>query len=66
MRERKGVLLTVVKISVATFLAEDEETADEGVKTYGKSAGPPNHRVSDEVNLLVVLNPEVLYFVVKQ
>lgn len=51
----------VVEVSEATLGAENEETADEEVKENGHGGGPPDERVADEVNLAVVLDPEVLH-----
>ena len=53
--------LTVVKIPVTAFFSEDEKATDGHVGNCGECTRPPDERVTNEVNLFAILNPEVLY-----
>lgn len=50
----------MVKISVASLGADEHGQSKGHVRPDGERAGPPDPRVSDQVDLLVVLDPKVL------
>lgn len=52
--------LTVVKIPISAFFSENEKATDRHVGNCGKCTRPPDERVTNEVNLFAVLDPEVL------
>ena len=51
---------TILEVTVATLGAQDQEPAHSGIRKNASRAQPPNEGVSDEVDLFVVLHPEVL------
>ena len=53
--------LTVVKISIPAFCSENEKATDGHVGDCGECTRPPDERVTNEVNLFVILDPEVLH-----
>ena len=52
--------LTVVKIPEPAFPSKYEEATDIRVGDSGECTRPPDERVTEEVNLFVVLHPEIL------
>ena len=52
---------TIFKVPEAAFRAEDEESPHSAVRRDRRSAHPPHERVAEEVDLAVVLDPEILY-----
>jgi hypothetical protein len=57
---RKGRGRTIVEITESSLLAQDQETPNPGVDRNSESAQVPDERIADQVNLPVVLDPEVL------
>lgn len=55
--------LTVVKIPIPAFFSENEKATDDQVGNCGECTRPPDERVTNEVNLFVILDPEVLHVV---
>ena len=53
--------LTVLKVAEAALLAENEKPAYRGISEYCGRAQVPNHGVAQQVDLAVVLHPEVLF-----
>ena len=51
---------TVVKVLVAALGTQYEQPANSHVESDRCCAEPPDHRVAEQVNLAVVLHPEVL------
>lgn len=51
---------TVFKVPEPTLCTQDEDAPRDDVGDYGSGAQPPYHRVSEKVDLPVVLDPEVL------
>jgi hypothetical protein len=49
----------VTEILVASLVAKDEKTSNDDVRKYGDGRKPPNERISNEVNLTMILNPAV-------
>lgn len=49
-----------MEILISSLLANDEEPADEEVKCDRCSAHPPGENISDEIDMSMVFNPEVL------
>jgi len=49
-----------VKIPESSLRSKDEKTSNENVEDDGRGRRPPNDGVSNEVDLSVVLDPEVL------
>ena len=49
----------MVEILVSTLLTEDEEDADDKVRGNACSAHPPGERISDEIDVSVLLDPKV-------
>lgn len=58
--KRNEQLLTLVQVAETSLVPQDEHTADEDVDADGDRAGPPDDGVTDEVDLSMVLDPEVL------
>lgn len=54
------VRLTVIEITVATLGTKHEESSYGRVRKHCSGAKPPDDRVTQEVDLAVVLYPEVL------
>lgn len=54
------MILTVFKILKAALGAKDKKTANGSIETYSSRAQPPNHRITKQVNLAMIPNPEVL------
>jgi hypothetical protein len=52
--------LTVVKIPIPAFSSKDEKATDRHVGNSGECTRPPDKRVTKEVYLFAVLDPEVL------
>lgn len=48
-----------VEILVSTLLTKDEEGADDEVDCDAGGTHPPGERITDEIDVAVVLNPEV-------
>ena len=55
--------LTVIKIPITTFRSENQKATDGHVSNCGERTRPPDKRVANEVDLFVVLDPEVLHVV---
>ena len=53
--------LTIVKIPIPAFCSKNEKASDGHIGNSGECTRPPDERVTEEVNLFVVLNPEVLH-----
>ena len=53
-------LLTVVKIPIPAFCSKNKEATDGHVGNGGECARPPDKRITKEINLFSVLDPEVL------
>jgi hypothetical protein len=54
-------MLTIVKITITALLSENKESANESIEYYGERTRPPYHRVSNEVDLFMIFDPEVLW-----
>ena len=52
--------LTALEVSVATFSTENEEATNQSIREDSSSAKVPNHGITEEINLSVVFDPEVL------
>ena len=52
--------LTVLEIAVATLSTQDQDAAHRRVREHCSRAEVPDQRVAEEVDLAVVLHPEVL------
>lgn len=52
--------LTVLEVSVAAFRPEDEKTADSDIEYDSCCAEPPDHRITQKVDLTVISDPEIL------
>lgn len=61
-RKPRGWLLTIAEILVAPLLPQDQQPPSRQIQSNGQRASPPDHRVPDQVDLLVVLNPEILWY----
>ena len=59
-RSRYKKLRTVVEVLIASLLAEDEESPDDSVEHNRHGTEPPNEGISDQVDVFMVLDPEVL------
>ncbi len=53
-------LLTIFKVSIATLRAKDKDAPHCNVASDCGCTQPPNHRVANEIDLAMVLNPEIL------
>jgi hypothetical protein len=53
-------MLTIVKVSISSLGPEDEESSNGNIGKYSKGAKPPNDRVSNEVDVTMILYPEIL------
>jgi hypothetical protein len=53
--------VTLVQVSVAAFLSQDEQNANPEVDDDARGAQPPDDGVSDQVYLGMVFDPEVLH-----
>lgn len=53
-------MLTVVEVFIASLSAKDEDSTDDEVRNNCSSAGPPDEGVADEVDLTMILDPEIL------
>ena len=52
--------LTVIEISVPAFCSKDEKATDGHVCNGGECTRPPDERITEKINLFVVLDPEIL------
>ena len=50
----------MVEIPEPSLRSKDEKSSNENVEDDGRGRRPPDDRVSDEIDLSVVLDPEVL------
>ena len=53
-------LLTIFKISIATLCAKDEEAPHCNVTSYCGCTRPPDHRVANEIDLVMIFSPKIL------
>jgi hypothetical protein len=53
-------MLTIVKVSISSLGPEDEESSNRHIGKYSKRAKPPNDRVSNEVDVTMIFDPEIL------
>jgi hypothetical protein len=53
-------VLTVVEVLVSTLSTKDEESTDDEVCNNRCGPGPPDKGIAYEVNLTMILDPEVL------
>ena len=53
-------MLTAFKVAEATLRTKDEETTDGGVGKHSSGAEIPDQWVAQQVNLTVILDPEIL------
>lgn len=54
------MLLTVVEVLESPLCPQDEQSPNTEVGEDGEGAEPPDYRVSDQVDLSVILDPEIL------
>lgn len=59
--EQESGVLTLVQVPVTSLSAQNQEPSHNDIGDDSGSARPPNHGVTDEVDLPVILDPEVLY-----
>lgn len=59
-------VLTVVEVTVAALGTEDEESADSRVCEDSSSAEVPDHWVTEQIDLAVILDPKVLFSASRQ
>ena len=57
--DKKG--RTAIEVSVSSLCAQNEESTDHTICNNGKSTEIPHQRVSNQVNLAMILDPEVLW-----
>lgn len=57
---------TVVEVFVTTLFTQNQQATESAIRKNRHSAQEPNERVADQVDLLVILDPEVLQDIYQQ
>ena len=55
-----AITLTILEVLEATLGAKYEKTADGSIEAYSGRAQPPDHGVTEQVNLAMISDPEIL------
>jgi hypothetical protein len=52
--------VTILKVTISTLLAQEEEPTDGGVTKDSKGTKIPNENVANKIDLPMIFHPEVL------
>ena len=59
-KREESILRTAIEIPVSSLSTQDQQSTNRGIDSDAHRAWVPYHRITNEVNLTMVLDPKVL------